>query len=549
VSQLSFVPGDETWHKLREKGKANLGFFVEVILGYGKHIPYRKHAHDLLCRIAQGITGCPEIDQGPVIKLLLPRGWGKTSAITVGQTLHRLVLDPNCSILICNERAENAQAYLSEIKGHLANNELFRNLFPELIPKADEDWEQWAETKIKVRRETNRKEPSVFVIGVGGTVTGMHPDYIVVDDMISREAAENARRGSWQIMEEVNRWTHTLRDLLSNRPDDTSHRITFIGTRWYFDDCYDHLDKYFGEGQEVPREWLLTIPVEEGQKQTLKVTRTGSLVEFRRSKIEDGRASWPERWTMETMAIEQEADPIHFSANSLNEPASEATATFKPAWVKPYTWLDNQTLTYITPLAVKTALQLVQLDIVFIVDPGGFGKSTSSDRARAAIIVLGHTPTGEYMVLEGWSEKQTYVAAQNQIVSLAKRYRPRKVGIEVEGQQRPFFDQTRKMLLEAGINTVVEELKTEGKHKDDRILQLEPFFQRGLIYIGVGGAFTELRTQLAHFPRTARRDLLDALAYMPKLVRPRQQGTPTGQNRIQQELNTYYRKLGVPVSR
>jgi predicted phage terminase large subunit-like protein len=547
VSTIEFTPGDPTWQKMRDTGKADLYYFIDTILGYGAKIPVRKHAHLLLCKVAQGITGCPEIDEAPVIKLLLPRGWGKTSAITIGQTIHRLVLDPECSTLICNEREQNAKDFLAEIKYHFDSNELFRALYPELIPENTQDT-QWSGTRINVRRSSGRKEPSVFVIGVGGTVTGMHPDYILVDDMISREAAENARRGSWQIMQEVNRWTHTLRDLLSNRPASTEHRITFIGTRWYFDDCYDHLDEYFGESQS-PREWLLRVPVENGQKQTVAVTRTGSLVEFRRSKIEDGQASWPERWTMEQMAVEQEADPIHFSANSLNAPASEATATFKSDWIKPYSWLDQQTLTYLNPLGVKTPLQLSQLDIVFIVDPGGFGQQASSgDRARAAIIALGHTPTGELLVLEAWSEKDTYVAAQRQIVSLAKRYRPRKVGIEVEGQQIVFFDQTKRLLLEAGINTVVEQVKTEGKHKDDRILQLEPFFQRGLMYIGTGAQFTELRTQLAHFPRTARRDLLDALAYLPKLVRPRTQ-PQQGQDRISRELQVYYSKLGISAGR
>src|SRR3990167_96174 len=51
----------------------------------------------------------------------------------------------------------------------------------------------WSASRIVLRRASGRKEPSIFVIGVGGTVTGMHPDIIIVDDMISREAAENAR--------------------------------------------------------------------------------------------------------------------------------------------------------------------------------------------------------------------------------------------------------------------------------------------------------------------------------------------------------------------
>jgi hypothetical protein len=543
VSQLQFTPGDATWQKLRDKGKSDLYFFADVILGYGAKVPMRRHFHELLCRIAQGTTGQPDVDSAPTLKLLMPRGAGKTSLITIAQTVHRLVLNPECSILLCNEREQNAKDFLAEIKHHFDHNELFRALYPEIVPENTQET-QWSGTRITVNRQSGRKEPSVFVIGVGGTVTGMHPDYIVVDDMISREAAENARRGSWQIMEEVNRWTHTLEALLSSTAL-PGHRITFIGTRWFFNDCYDHLDVYFG-GEHPKREWLLTLPVEGGKKLTLPVARQGSLVSFVRAAIEDGQASFPEKWDMEKMAQMQLGDPVLFSANMLNNPASDATATFKPDWIKPYSWLDHHTLTYITPLGAKTVVQLAQLDIVFLVDPGGFGKvKGSDDRARAAIIVLAHAPTGELLVLTAWSEKDTYVAAQQQIVSLAKRYHPRKVGIEVEGQQIVFFNQTRQMLLEAGVNTVAEPLKTEGKHKDDRILQLEPFFQRGLIYCGTGAAFTELRTQLAHFPRTSRRDLLDALAYLPKVVRPRVPSQPTGQNRVQAELASYYQKLGV----
>jgi predicted phage terminase large subunit-like protein len=549
-NQLAFQPGDATWRKLRDKGKADLYFLVDVILGYGAKIPMRRHAHDLLCRIAQGTTGSPEIDTAPVLKLLLPRGWGKSSCITIGQTLHRLIRDPESSTLICNEREQNAKDFLTEIKHHFDHNELFRALYPELIPE-DKNETEWSGTRITIPRKGGRKEPSVFVIGVGGTVTGMHPDYIIVDDMISREAAENARRGSWQIMQEVNRWTHTLRDLLSNR-DTTEHRTTFIGTRWYFNDCYDHVDEYFG-GDSPPKEWRLTVPVEGGQKQTLPVTRRGELVEFRRAKIEDGQASWPERWDMESMAIEQAADPIHFSANSLNNPSSEESATFKPAWIKSFSWLDSHTITYITPLAVKTALQLVQLDIAMIVDPGGFGNRTTDDRARPAITVIGHTPTGEFIVLGAWSEKETYVACQKQVMTLARRYQVRKVAIEVAGQQRTFFDQTRTMLAQpiaqggAGMNVAVQELKTEGKHKDDRILELEPFLQRGVVYIGVGPEFTELRTQLAQFPRSARRDLLDCLGYLPKVFRPRQTNQAQGQERVQAELARYYKGRGLPL--
>ena len=544
--KLAFQPGDATWTKMREKGKSDLYFLAHTILGYGEKIPMRRHAHDLLCRVAQGTTGCPEIDHASILKLLLPRGWGKTSVITISQTLQYLIQDPETSVLLCNEREQNAKDFLTEIKYQIQGNELFRALYPELVPPSFQDTE-WSGTRITVPRKSGRKEPSVFVIGVGGTVTGMHPDHIIVDDMISREAAENARRGAWQIMEEVNRWTHTLEALLSQRKSVRGHRICIIGTRWFFSDCYDHLDLYFGgDGEE--QEWLLSVPVEGGKKQTMPVKLKGRMATFMRSAIEDGQSSFPEKWSLDDLAQLQAGDPILFSANFLNNPASSDAATFKPEWLKTYTWLDPTTVKYVNSTGQSQALNLAQCDIVILVDPGGFGARRTEDRARSAIWVVGHTPNGEYLLLDCWSDKDTYLVAQQRLVSLVKRYRPRKLGVEVEGQQRVFYDQTKELVQATGLPLAVEELHTEGKNKDDRILQLEPYFQRGVMYIGTGAVFTEFRTQYSQFPRSARRDLLDALAYLPRLIKPRLPGLGTGPDllaRKHAQLTAYYQRRGM----
>ena len=120
--KLAFQPGDTTWTKMREKGKSDLYFLAHTILGYGEKIPMRRHAHDLLCRVAQGTTGCPEIDHASILKLLLPRGWGKTSVITISQTLQYLIQDPETSVLLCNEREQNAKDFLTEIKYQIQGN-------------------------------------------------------------------------------------------------------------------------------------------------------------------------------------------------------------------------------------------------------------------------------------------------------------------------------------------------------------------------------------------------------------------------------------------
>ena len=919
MTQLIVRQGDKEWRKRRERAKSDLFWFAEEVLKYGTKIPMHRHSHLLLCKVASATTGNPTLDEKPFAKILTPREWGKTSAITIAMTIQWLCQDPETSILLCNEREQNAKDFLAEIKHHFEANDYFRMLFPELIPDSWQDT-QWSGTRITIKRESGRKEPSVFVIGVGGTATGMHPDRVVVDDMISREAAENARRGSWQIMEEINRWTHQLEPLLSSRPMH-GRRITFIGTNWFVNDCYDHIEDFFGSEAE-PQEWVLSTQV-EGGKQSLPVTTKGGLVIFRRSVREDNQWSWPEKYPEEKMLRLQREDPILYSCfppetlvttewgdrpiaeitegtkvrthrgawesvvaarvsphdgelvgvrpwgsplmywstpthgywsspavryrgllvgpsskpvtgsghtktlalpstatwqkadalaigdvlwtpipraeewpeewpmelrhpevwrlighwigdgsisrnplgpksfcishvfdyrdrttaeryasivrgylgrkarlfrkgqcwtfcyghtelapllwnarlgrpgqkilpvwveslpvqcqteflegyldadgclnalgrdlgvsvclpllsqiqriaarlgftstiartgknhkqrvskiprlgmasqqlfsitidrrpserrqgkvwidgdwfcrrirllsrklyrgavynltveadhsytlsantvvrncNYLNAPAAEGTAVFKPEWIKDktFTWVDPWTVRYVGMNGVQTHLHLNQLDTVMIVDPGGFGKRTSEDRARAAIGVLGHTPSGEILFLDCWSEKETYVAAQKQIVAKARQYHVRKIGIENAGQQVTFIDQTRALLNTANVFCAIEELKTENREKDDRILQLEPYFQRGVFYIGSGAVFTEFRQQYAQFPRTARRDILDMLAYLPKMLKPRAatlQGQ-TPQTRRDAEIARYYARRGMPTTR
>src|SRR5687768_9730528 len=112
----------------------------------------------------------------------------------------------------------------------------------------------------------------------------------------------------------------------------------------------------------------------------------------------------------------QSEDRVLFACNYENKTSTDATSVFRTEWLKPFTWLDKHTVSYVNPQGQKVALQLVQCDIVMLVDPGGFGTKKSEDRARGAIVVVAHTPTGEYLLLDCWSDRDTYVACQQRAV-------------------------------------------------------------------------------------------------------------------------------------
>ena len=550
-AKLEFTPGDETWTKLRKKGLRDLYFFASVILRYGDRVPMREDCHKLLCRVVERRTGVPALDTAWVRKFEMPRGTGKTTVITQAYLVQRICRDPNVAIALVNENDRTAQAILSEIKQQFENNELLRSLYPEVIPDSFKET-SWSATKITVKRTQSRKEPTVQVIGVGGTLTGMHPDVIFVDDMLSREAMESSRAGSIaDVMGQINRWIHQLVPLLSGAPD---RELTFIGTRWWYGDSYEHLEESFGYGQD-PQHFLLKTKLVDGTIQRLPAYRVGDLVVFRRAAIEDGQPAFvslgEDKYGLEALAKLRLQDPELFAANYLNDPADELTATFKESWLRYYDWTEDTSgdqLSFTDLGGKRRTVGLSSLDVLAFVDPGGFGKNRGGDRARAAICVTGSTPDGLHFLLDIYSERGTYVQAQQEFIGFVRRYGIRKAFVEIAGQQRVFYDQLHALTKKEGLAVVFEEVPTGNKNKDDRILGLEEPFQRATIYVGRGAKFLEFRAQYSQFPKSARKDILDALSMAPAKWRRIVGTAKAAAQRQQAELARYYQQRGLQAS-
>lgn len=546
VSAFTFTQGDAEWHRLRKLFLEDLYWAASVVLGYGEQVPLREHAHRALCRLVEGRTGHAVLDEKHVHKYELPRDWGKTTILIRSRVVQMIAENPNISILLCNEKELNAQDFLAAVKWHFESNDFFRALFPEVIPP-DFNATVWSAKRIVVPRSTGRSEPTVFITGVGGTVTGMHPDVIFVDDMISREAMENARSGSWQIMNITNRWINQLPALISKQFK--RWRIYFVGTRWWHGDSYEHIDKAFGYSEE-PVVYNMRVPLPDGTVQVLPVSVLGDLLVFKRAAIEHGRSAFPEKWSLDDLAKLRLRDEALFACNYMNNPSDERMATFKEGWLQVHTWPDDRSILYTSGDGKKRIVQVADLDVLFLVDPGGFAGRQTEDRARAAVAVVGDDRTGMFHVLDIYNEKDTFVAAIQQIVAWVTKYHPRKIYVENAGQQKAFAQLLRVELRNAGLDTVVDSdlLKPGVTQKDVRILALEPYFQRGQFTIGAGAAFHTFREQYTQFPRTARKDVLDVLAYVPRIVKPRGRGGSQArdtQARQDAELRAYRARRGL----
>lgn len=533
----AFKQGDETWLKLRHRALNDLYWFASVVLGLGDKIPMRPATHLLLCRFIERKTGSPLLDEAIYRKIELPREAGKSSLMRA-RAIQRVCGNPDIALLLVNEKELLVRDFLQAIKYEFESNDLLRSLFPEIVP-ADLNKTTWSASRIIVNRTTGRPDPTIDVAGVGAALAGKHPDEIYVDDAISREAMENARAGSWQIMHQTNRWINQL-DPIINKGALPRPEITFIGTRWWHNDSYEHIERAYGYDSEH-QEVLLRVKLPDGTVQQLKAYRVGDLAVFRRAAIEDGRSIFPEKWSLEDLAKIRVRDPALFAANYMNEPSDDVTAVFKAEWLRPINWLDDDQFYITSEEAKKQVFRVRDLDNIIIVDPGGFGERLAETRARAAVVVLGDDFKGHKFFLDCYSEQDTYLVAIRQIVLWAIKYGPRKIYVERAGQQVAFAQLLREELTKANVNVPVDDttIKPESKAKEVRILEMEPYFQRGQVYVGTGPSFHEFRTQYQQFPRAQRLDVMDVLGYWPRLMRRTASTNNNPEERRAKELSMY----------
>lgn len=544
MAVLDFQPGDERWKMLRKRSLSDLEWFCDVILGYGPLIPMRPNVHRVFCRMLERKTGHPDLDTAPVRLFLMPRDTGKTTIGTKGYPIQSLCRDPNRSFILANEKELNAAKFLRSIQHEFESNALLRALFPEVIPP-DFGKVTWNATEMNVNRTTGRQESSCFVTGVGGTVTGMHPDEIICDDIVSLDAMQNAKVGARQILAGVNDWIHTLPALVNKNAKNGG--ITFIGTNWFADDCYVHAEEYFGHSLPTTT-YTIRCPLDDGTVQTLTATRTGDIAVFRRSAVEDGRSIFPEKWTLEKLAEMRIDDAVLFAANYMNKPSDELTSDFKESWLRTYQWTDTDAIQFVDPVGKTRNMLLPDLDRIVLIDPGGFGTVVTGDRMRAAMVMTGSTNDGLHFLLRNYCEKDSYETVVRMAVDWARRYRPRKFVVEQTAQQKVFLDVLRRALSEAGVVATVEPITPRNQAKEQRILELEPFFQQGRMYIGTGPEWLEFRQQYSQFPRAARRDLLDALAYGPVVWRKAPLSGQSHEARQRRELDQLAQKRNATLS-
>lgn len=440
--------------------------------------------HQELCDYASSVLLNPEEKIVPgldprknLLLLLMPRGTFKSSVVTIGFTLQFLLNEPNGRVLIDSETFSKAKNFLAEVKGHLEDNEQFREIFRAIHGVyPDENRKnssiRWTDTAVDLASRTRKtKEPSISVSGIDKSINGMHYDLIIADDLHSEKNVTNKD----QIDGVIEHYKLTFSLLDPGKP------LIVIGTRWDYNDLYQHILDF--------------------EKEDFNILK-------RSAYNEDGSLFFPEVLSeIELDKIRRRQGTGIFSKQYLNEPVSDENAIFKRDHIIRVPWEKVRGMPINWYLSVDPSFEGAYSDFAAFVLAG-------MDYQRNIYIRHVLRKKMSYSdIIDNMFDIYTdpkFEDSKIQKILIETIATQKSIGIELSNEQR-----RRNTWLP------VQEIRSRMKAKEERIRGLAPFYEYNHIFhIKECNQIDELEYELLHFPTGKHDDVIDALASILEIASP-----------------------------
>lgn len=468
----------ELLSELRQMAKTSLYFLTKAVLGFKDLTP---HLHQDICKEVQ------ELETNHYLMLLLPRKHFKSTITTIGLPVWLTIQDyipalgiKGCDVrvLIANESATNAEHFLSIIETIYDSNELFRLLFPEVLPNKARR-KRWNAQEMLVQRDAAWPEATIETIGVGGAAQSRHYDVLILDDLIGKEAMD-----SETVMEKAISW-FDYAESLSVSPQRSIFRV--IGTRWSKRDLYQHI-------------------IEKDKKYS----------SYSRQCIEEDKPIFPEWYTMEYYDDLRAKNFAHFSSQYLNNPTDPERCDFKEEWLKLYTWEHQGDRLLIKFEDDEKPIDFRELEICGAFDPSVDEKPSAS---RRAIVYVGMDAEQRVVILDEYASRDTVDAVLDNLYRMYYKWIPRDFGVESVALQRIYLNliekegKLRKQWMRAKPIKVSTRRSKEVRIRDT----IQQVAAQGRLYRQQW--MRDFDIEFIDFPQGKFNDILDATAHAIDLLR------------------------------
>jgi len=411
--------------------------------------------------------------------------------------------------ILISENITNAAKLGSRISGHYESNPLFRVLFPEILPDSACTWSNYSLHHKREKGGAPHGEGTYDFLGVGSALQSRHYNGILVeDDLVGRKAIE-----SISIMDKTIDYHRLLVGAFEN-PDSSDHENDELiaGNRWGYTDLCSHIREHEPEFRIVTHSALGGCCDAHPPNQPI----------------------FPEEFSFEKLLRwRNRLGNYHFSCQFLNNPSAPENADFREEWLGSFTLeAPNEANAWkerihheVKDGIVKPSFPRQHLNLAMAVDPNHSGNA-GLGRCRHAIVVVGLSAQGDYYLLDCWAQAASYDTFYGKIFEMANKWHLTKFGLETVAAQKYIGHHIKQMCQLKSRTMRIIELKGEVEGPDGELTRkkewrirnvLAPLFEQGRFY--TQRRFQDFLGEYTGFPKAQFVDILDALAYVPQLLR------------------------------
>lgn len=430
--------------------------------------------------------------------LLFPRDHGKSRLIAY-RVAWELTKDPTLRILYISATANLAEKQLGFIKGILTSD-IYSRYWPEHVNKDEGKRSRWTTSEIALdhplRKKENVRDPSIFTGGLTTSLTGMHCDIAVLDDVV---VYENAYTG------EGRNKVKSQYSLLSSI-EGANAKEWVVGTRYHPADLYNDLmqmteDQYNEEGDKVAEDNIYEV--------------------FERA-VEDrgdgtGEFLWPQQqrrdgkyfgFTRQILAKKrgQYLDKGQFRAQYYNDPSDPDNV---PVGSEKFQYYERK------HLVQENGFWFYKENKLNVYAAVDFAFSLSKKADYTAIVVVGVDADNNIYILDIDRFRTDRISEYfEHIFHLVGKWSFRKMRAEVTVAQQAIVKQLKELVKQHGLSLSIDEYRP-NKHqgnKEERIAStLEPRYDNLQMWHYRGGNIQTLEEELMS-RNPPHDDIKDALA-------------------------------------
>ena len=430
--------------------------------------------------------------------LLFPRDHGKSRLIAY-RVAWELTKDPTLRVLYISATANLAEKQLSFIKGILTS-EIYRRYWPQHVNQEEGKRSRWTNSEISLdhplRKEENVRDPSIFTGGLTTSLTGLHCDIAVLDDVV---VAENA------LTSEGRSKVASQYSLLSSI-EGADAREWVVGTRYHSKDLYNDLMEmkevlYDAEGEQTGEDNIYEIlekPVEDqgdGTGQFLwpkQQRKDGKWFGFDIATLAKKRGKYLDKGQFKAQYYNDPSDPD-------NVPVSRDKIQY---FDRKHLHLDNGHWHY------KDS----KLNLFGAID---FAFSLRSKADYTALVLIGVDSDNNVYVLDIDRFRTDRISEYfDHIFELHSKWSFRKLRAEVTVAQMAIVKQLKDLIKQHGLALSIDEFRPNKQqgNKQERIASvLEPRYDNLQMWHYRGGNTQYLEDELST-RNPPHDDVIDALA-------------------------------------